>query len=148
MRIASRFTIAVHIITAIEYFGSRQKVTSDLLALSVGVNPVIIRTVLSKLKAAGIVNTRKGSGDTTLAKPLEEITFYDVYKALDCVGETGLFHFHEKPNIQCPVGRNIHAAMDRRLERVQNSMEDELRKITLAEIAREIEQNIEAEGNG
>lgn len=140
MQIASRFTIAVHMIAAIQYFAGKQKVTSDLLALSVGVNPVVIRTVLSSLKAAGIVNTRKGSGDTTLAKPLEEITFYDVYKALDCVGETGLFHFHENPNPQCPVGRNIHAVMDKRLEQVQDCMENELRKITLAEIAQEIAQ--------
>lgn len=47
MQITSRFTIAVHIITAIDYFKDTEKVTSNFLAGSVGTNPVIIRTVMA-----------------------------------------------------------------------------------------------------
>ena len=43
MQITSRFTIAVHIITAIDYFKDSEKVTSNFLAGSVGSNPVIVR---------------------------------------------------------------------------------------------------------
>ena len=39
MQITTRFTIAVHIITAIDYFNGKEKVTSSFLAESVGVNP-------------------------------------------------------------------------------------------------------------
>ncbi len=36
MQITSKFTIAVHIITAIDYFKDHEKVTSNFLAGSVG----------------------------------------------------------------------------------------------------------------
>lgn len=38
MQITSRFTIAVHVITAIEYFKDMDRVNSEFLAGSVGVN--------------------------------------------------------------------------------------------------------------
>ena len=124
MQITSRFTIAVHIITAIDYFKDMDRVNSDFLAGSVGVNPVIVRTVISQLREAGIVNTRRGSSGATLAKSLEEITFYDIYKAVGSVNEEeGLFHFHEQPNPDCPVGRNIHKALDGKLDAVQKVLE-------------------------
>ena len=134
MQITSRFTIAVHIITALDYFKNRDRVNSDFLAGSVGVNPVIVRTVIGKLREAGLVHTLKGSSGAELARPLDQITFYDIYKAVDSVNEEGLFHFHEQPNTECPVGRNIHKAMDGRLAAVQNAMEEEMKRITLADV--------------
>ncbi len=111
MQITSRFTIAVHIITAIDYFKDSEKVTSNFLAGSVGSNPVIVRNVMGNLKEAGIIDISQGKSGITLAKKPDEITFYDVYKAVDCVNDEGLFHFHENPNPDCPVGRNIHKAL-------------------------------------
>ena len=69
-----------------------------------------------------------------MQKPLEEITFLDVYRAVGCVEDDTLFHFHENPNPECPVGRNIHAALDNKLSQVQNAMERELASLTLADI--------------
>ncbi|MFR2769365.1 MAG: hypothetical protein ACLTAI_14300 [Thomasclavelia sp.] len=43
MQISSRFTIAVHIFACIDTFKDDYKITSDFLAASVNVNPVIIR---------------------------------------------------------------------------------------------------------
>ena len=45
-----------------------------------------------------------------------------------------LFHFHENPNSQCPVGRNIHNILDGKLVQIQNALENELKKITLADV--------------
>ena len=133
MQISSRFTIAIHIITCIETFKDEYKTTSDFLAASVNVNPVIIRRILQQLKKAGIVETKRGSGGAYAAKPLDEITFYDVYKAVDCV-ENDLFHFHENPNTKCPVGRNIHFVLDNRLRDVQNTMENKLKEMNLSDV--------------
>ena len=52
MQISSRFTIAVHTIILIETMKNEMKVTSDLIASSVNVNPVVIRRILQQLKAA------------------------------------------------------------------------------------------------
>ena len=139
MQITSRFTIAVHIITAIDYFKDNEKVTSNFLAGSVGANPVIVRNVMGNLKEAGIIDISQGkSGITlvkiTLVKKLDEITFYDVYKAVDCVNDEGLFHFHENPSTQCPVGKNIHALLDDKLKGIQTAMENEMKKYTIADL--------------
>lgn len=145
MQLTSKFTTAVHILTCIDVFSDQMRVTSDFLSGSTGVNAVIIRNVLAQLRSSGIVSTRQGSGGAHLAKSLNEITLYDVYKAVECVDDDGLFHFHENPNAKCPVGRNIHKVMDGRLSAVQTAMENELKSITLAEIVADTKKIISEE---
>ena len=123
--------------TCINYFYEQCLITSDFLASSIQVNPVIIRRIILQLKAAGIINISRGRGGMKLAKPLEEITLYDVYKAVDCVNGS-LFHFHENPNPKCPVGKNIHFALDDTLSEIQNTFEDKLKSITVKERAEKI----------
>lgn len=144
MKISSRFTIAAHILLAIYKFGGSQKTTSEFLAASVNVNPVVIRRILLSLKAAGVVEVKAGSGGASLARPAEEITLYDLYKAVDCVeGDGGeLFRFHDAPNPECPVGRNIHAVLDEKLEKAQKALEDELKAVTIADLEQDLDNRI------
>lgn len=134
MQISSRFTIAIHILICIETFKNDKKVTSDFLASSVNVNPVVIRRLLQQLKTAGIVNVVRGSGGTEIAKPIDNITLLDLYNAVECVEEGKLFHFHENPNNLCPVGKNIHNILDERLDAIQEAMEKEMKSVTVADI--------------
>lgn len=134
MQISSRFTIAIHMLSCMDTFKEEYKITSDFLAGSIQVNPVIIRKLLSQLKNAGLIEVKRGPGGASIARPLEEITFLDVYRAVECVEENTLFHFHENPNPACPVGRNIHNVLDDKLLRVQTAMEQELSSITLADV--------------
>ena len=97
MQISTKFTIAIHIIAAADYFGGDTKVTSDLLASSIGSNPVIIRNIMSDLSAAGIIETRRGPGGIVIKKPLEAISFYDIYEAVE-KNKDQLFNFHDNPN--------------------------------------------------
>lgn len=140
MQISSRFTLAVHIFACIDVFKDEYKVTSDFLAGSTNVNPVIVRKILGQLKAAGLVEVARGSGGASIPKPLSEISFLDVYNAVECVENGELFHFHENPNTDCPVGRNIHAVLDDKLMRVQKAMETELSSITLEDIRRDTKE--------
>lgn len=137
MQISSRFTLAVHIFICIDTFKEKYKVTSDFLARSTNVNPVIIRKILGQLKNAGLVEVARGSGGASITRPLQDITFLDIYKAVECVDNGELFHFHENPNPACPVGGNIHSILDEKLERVQNAMEQELQSITLEDIKKD-----------
>ncbi len=134
MQISSRFTVAVHVLICIEMFKNDRKVTSDFLASSVNANPVVIRRLLQQLKAAGIVRVMRGSGGTDTARPTDQITLLDVYHAVECVDAGKLFHFHENPNPHCPVGRNIHAVLDVKLEKIQKAMEDEMRSVTIRDV--------------
>lgn len=142
MQISSRFTMAIHMFACIDTF-TDQKMTSDFMAASIGTNPVIVRKLLQQLKAAGLIEVSRGTGGVTVTKPLSEITFLDIYKAVECTPNEELFHFHENPNQACPVGRNIHHVLDDKLAKVQEAMEKELAAITLADVKRDIALAIE-----
>lgn len=145
MQISSRFTIAVHILICIETFKDKQKVTSDFLASSVNVNPVMIRRILQQLKAAGIVNVARGTGGAELARPAEEITLLDLYRGVECVENGKLFHFHENPNSLCPVGKNIHKVLDQRLDQIQKAMEREMASITIGDLLKDTKKAMAGE---
>ena len=134
MQISSRFTVALHIFTCVEVFKDDYKVTSDFLAGSINTNPVIIRKILTQLKTAGLIEVARGTGGITITKPLNEITFYDVYEAIEPIENGDLFHFHENPNPECPVGRNIHALLDQKLQAIQGAMEDEMKRYTVEDL--------------
>lgn len=143
MQISSRFTIAIHIFSCIDTFGKNIKITSDFLAKSINTNPVIIRKLLSQLKEAELIEVKRGPGGAEITRPLEEITFLDIYRAVECIEENTLFHFHERPNPDCPVGKNIHLVLDDKLQRVQAAMEQELASITLADVKNDLKTLIE-----
>lgn len=143
MQISSRFTIAIHMLACMDVFKDDYKITSDFLASSINVNPVIIRKILLQLKDAGLIEVKRGPGGATIAKPLDEITFFDIYQSVDCLEENTLFHFHENPNPDCPVGKNIHNVLDDKLFRIQAAMEQELKSITLADVKEDIERYLE-----
>lgn len=137
MQITSKFTVAVHTLLAIHTFGNNIKTTSEFIASSVNVNPVVIRRTLQSLKAAGLVEVKAGSGGASILKDLKDITLFDIYVAMDCL-DGGLFHFHENPNPACPVGKNIHSVLDVHLFNAQASMENELKKVTLADLTQDL----------
>lgn len=66
-----------------EYFGKEEKVTSDFLASSIGSNPVIIRNLMSDLRNAGLIEIKRGPGGIAITRPLDQITFFDVYEAVE-----------------------------------------------------------------
>ena len=139
MQISSRFTLAIHIFACVDIFKNDYKVTSDFISKSTNVNPVIIRKILLQLRNAGLIEVARGTGGTIITRPLSEITFLDIYRAVECVEDNTLFHFHENPNEKCPVGRNIHNVLDDKLQRVQTAMERELQSITLEDVKKDLE---------
>ena len=109
MQISSRFTIALHIFACVDTFKEEYKVTSDFLAASINTNPVIVRKILSQLKNAGLINVARGTGGITFTRPPADITFLDVYEAIE------------------PVE-------DGKLLAIQSAMETEMKKYTIADI--------------
>ena len=145
MQISSRFTIGLHILTAIDMFQKEYKVTSDFLAGSIRTNPVVVRKILGQLKKAGLIHSSQGVAGITMAKPLEEISFYDVYSAIEPVEDGDLFRFHDDPNPDCPVGRNIHELLDGKLREIQSAMEEKMRGYTLADLHDGLEELLQKE---
>lgn len=141
MKISSRFTVAVHILSLVTIENS-SVCTSEWIAESVNTNPVVIRRVMGKLKNAGLIQVRRGTGGATLQKSLNEITLLDVYRAVEVVEEGELFQFHEKPNPNCPVGANIQAVLELILNRAQEAMEKILDEVTMEELVTVLSKKI------
>ena len=133
MQISGRFAVAVHILTCIDYFQDSHNVTSEFVASSVNTNPVIIRQIISQLKAAGLVDVSRGKNGMKLSRPPESITLYDVYVAVESV-KGKLFRFHPNPNPKCVVGKNIHHALGLYLDEIQESFEENLKAVKLSSI--------------
>jgi DNA-binding IscR family transcriptional regulator len=133
MKISSRFSVAVHILSLVSM--EKEKLcTSEWIAGSVNTNPVIIRRVTGMLKKAGLVNVNSGSGGTYASKPLDEITLFDIYKAVEVVEEGQLFQIHEKTNPDCPIGANIQVVLEVILLKAEGAMEQVLKNVTMKDI--------------
>lgn len=141
MQISTRFPIAVHTVLCIAHFDGQFKTTSQFIAGSVNVNPVVIRRTLGQLKDAGIVTVDAGVGGAHMARPLEKITLLDIYKAVESSQEE-LFDFHANPNPACPVGGNIHAVLDEELAEAQQALETRLAQTTLADLTKKLNQKL------
>ncbi|MCC8069623.1 MAG: Rrf2 family transcriptional regulator [Ruminococcus sp.] len=147
MQISSRFTIAIHIFACVDVFKDDYKLTSDFLANSINVNPVIIRKVMQQLKRAELINVAKGTGGIEPTRPLSQITLLDIFRAVDSIENNQLFHFHENPNTQCPVGRNIHNGLDDKLLSIQQAMENRMAQITVADVINDTQNYIKKEND-
>ena len=143
LQISSRFTLAIHILVAANIFQDEYKVTSELMASSSNANSVTIRKIM--LKESSIIKVKRGPGGIELSRPMSQITLLDIFNAVESLEEGKLFHFHENPNQMCPVGRNIHAGLDKILDSIQNAMEDEMRKYTLQDAIANTRLSIEKE---
>ena len=90
-----------------------------------------------------MITVARGTGGAELAKDLKDITLLDVYQAVECLGKSGqLFSFHDKPNPDCPIGKNIHNVLDDRLAAIQAAMEAELAQTSLDEVVAATEKEI------
>lgn len=140
MKISSRFSIAVHTLLCILLFRD-EKITSNFIAGSVNVNPVIIRNILIQLQKAKIITVKRGTGGISLNKSAKDITLLEIFEAVESLNGK-LFGFHKNPNPKCQVGKNITKILEPKLDNIQKTMEKELKKTTLKDIFDNLENNL------
>ena len=104
MHLSTKYSIAVHCLIFIYEYGKDKKVTSELLALSTGSNPVTIRNIISSLKKEGIISVKFGTGGAAINCPLKEISLYRIYSAVEPDFLSKLIGVHPAPSPFCPVG--------------------------------------------
>jgi DNA-binding IscR family transcriptional regulator len=136
MRSDSQFTVAIHTLILVEYYRD-ESITSDLVARSIGCNPVIVRNVFTKLNRAGILNPGMGRKKTELAVPADRITLRDVFAATQSLHIEHMFGMYDA-NPQCPVGPDIHRILTDRLGDARDSILKELEGTTIADLVSEI----------
>lgn len=134
MHISTKCSIAIHCLIFINEYGESKRVTSELLSLSTGCNPVTIRNIISALKKEGILSVKFGTGGTTLHCPLEEINLYRICMAVEPNAFDKLIGIHTSPSPFCPVGKSIHAVLEAPYDKIRNDLKSSLQSITMKEI--------------
>lgn len=134
----SKVTIAAH---ALAWMGLNERMggewaTSEQIANSVTTNPVVIRRLLGDLRAAGLVEARRGPGaGWRLRRSAESIDLGEVY---DAVEGGPLFALHAAtPNQNCPVGHGIRAALGPVYQGVEDAFRSQLARTTVADVLRD-----------
>ncbi|EFM64113.1 transcriptional regulator [Peptostreptococcus stomatis DSM 17678] len=123
----TKFSIALHILVYIEE--TKDIVTSELLAKSVGTNASYIRKIIILLKSANIIESKQGKKGMSLKIASDELTLDMVYFAV--YPEKELLHIHDTSNQECPVGENIREALLPIFEESEKQLILNLRKETL-----------------
>lgn len=143
MPTSSRFAVAVHVLAAIALHEG-EPVNSEKIAGSASTNAAVIRRLLSMLADAGLVRARLGQGGgALLARAPSSISLLDVYRAVE---NEGLFALHRQPpDPNCFVGRHIQPVLCPVLERAERSLESELRRVSIADVARGVNQRLRRE---
>lgn len=137
MRLDTRLSRMLHVLVHMHLLGGRE--TSETIALMLNTNPVVVRRTMGSLRNHGIVQSEGGKGGGwSLAKPPEQVTLFDVHKALsnDQIFSIGLSSDHPK----CPVEVAVNFAVGTALQQAQNCFTDELNRTTLADLAATIQR--------
>jgi Rrf2 family protein len=118
-------------------FRHGKETPSAMLAESVNADPTFVRKSLSKLSKAGLIITTRGkNGASRFTRPPKQITLLDVYRAS---AAPPTFAIHTYPvEKRCPISRNIKECMSSVLKKAQDSFENSLDGITLADVVAEI----------
>lgn len=125
-----RFSIAMHIMTLLCVDDNLQ--SSDYLAGSININPVLVRKELSNLLKHGLINSQLGkNGGYSLAKPAKEITIASIYKAVKPNAILG--QAKNEPNPACPIGKRINSHLKALDADIEQMMVNKLGNTTLAE---------------
>lgn len=128
----TKFSVALHILTMISE--SKETLSSQALAESVGTNASYIRKVIALLKNAGLIQSHQGKTGYQLSKSPKDITLLNIYFATQEVSHISLFQVHQNSNPDCPVGKHIQAAVSPLFTCAEAQLEKELANQTLEDV--------------
>ena len=147
MHISNKCSIAVHCLIFIYEYGEDKKVTSELLSLSTGCNPVTIRNIVSALKKDGIIDMKFGTGGAKLAVPIQDISLYRICAAVDPKAIDNMIGVHSTPSPFCPVGRNIGSVLDRTYDTIKEDFISSMKSITMERIVNDYHAALNSNNN-
>lgn len=141
MKYSTILSDAIHILLFI-YLNKQNDLSSAAIAKSVYTNPSYIRQIMSKLKKAGLINSKQGAVKPEISKPLNEISMLDVYRAVE--GDKPLLHLDTETNENCNLGVYIISSIKDCYEQVQKYTENKMKRITLNYILRSYYKKIKS----
>jgi len=128
-----RFAIALHILTLLDK-ANGELLSSEYLAGSININPVLVRKELSNLRNHGFVISKEGkNGGSFLAIAANKITLASVYESVKKISLLG--NQKNTPNPKCPVGKDINKHLNNLYNDTEKVLIAQLSKQTLADFS-------------
>lgn len=127
--ISGKFAVTLHILTLLSKFPD-EFLTSEFIASSLNMNPVLVRKEISNLKKNHFVESKEGkSGGTRLLKKPHDITLDDVYRiTFDTIN---LGFSKNEPNLKCPIGKKMNTNLETLYNDISIKISKELKDISL-----------------
>lgn len=131
--ISGKFAITVHILSVLSKY-PEDYLSSEMLASSMNINPVLVRKEIANLKKHSLVESREGKyGGTRLAKPATDISLGDIFRIT--FEQVNLGYCKNTPNQNCPVGKKINMSLDRLYDDINGDINNKLCGVTLLQFA-------------
>ncbi|MBP6182636.1 Rrf2 family transcriptional regulator [Flavobacterium sp.] len=131
--ISGKFAITIHILTLLSKFPD-EYISSEFIAGSMNLHPVLVRKEIANLKKNNIVESKEGkNGGTKLLKSASNISLDAIFKiTFDTVT---LGFSKNEPNPDCPVGKQINKNLENLYENINEKISLQLSGISLEDFS-------------
>lgn len=131
--ISGKFAITIHILTLLSKFPD-EYLSSEFIAGSMNLHPVLVRKEIANLKKNNIVESKEGkNGGTKLSKAPSSISLDAIYKM---TFETVSLGFSKNtPNPKCPVGKKINQNLEDLYDDINEKISLQLKGISLEDFS-------------
>ncbi|QCL95154.1 Rrf2 family transcriptional regulator [Agrobacterium tumefaciens] len=134
MRHDTRLSRVLHILIHME--NHKAAATSESIAAMLQTNPVVVRRTMAGLREHGYVSSEKGhGGGWVLARPLNQITLLDIYRALGAPELFSIGLAGDNPN--CVIEQAVNAALFDAMKEAENILLSRFGSIALSQLAQE-----------
>ncbi len=141
MKQSSQLSDTLHVLLHMAEAGPGAPATSETLAAAMQTHPVVLRRLMSGLRAAGFVASAKGhGGGWVLSCPLDRITLRDIHEALGAPALVSLGFREDQP--RCLVARAVNDALGSAVQEAEAALLQRLGRVTLATLARDFQQRM------
>ena len=131
--VSGKFAISIHILTLLAKFPD-DYLSSEFIASSINLNPVLVRKEIANLKKNQIVMSKEGkNGGTKLNVSPSKVTLKQIFEST--FEEISLGYSKNEPNPKCPVGREINQNLSTLYTKLNDSVMKQLESTTLEEFA-------------
>lgn len=131
--ISGKFAITIHILTLLTKFPN-DFLSSEFIAGSMNLNPVLVRKEIANLKAHHIVESKEGkNGGTKLSKAASNITLKEIFEMT--FDNINLGYAKNQPNPDCPVGKKINQNLAELYADMNEKVSLQLTNITLEDFS-------------
>lgn len=135
MKYSYKLSDAIHLLSYLKIY-QNDDLSSKAIATSIGSNPSVVRQLMSDLRKAGLIETRKGAATPILAKDPKDISLLEIYQAINM--DHSLLHVDPKTNPQCIVGGNIQNTLNGFYNEIELAALTKMSQISLQDIIGDI----------